>query len=111
LGKLTNILFGTPEERKRKATLKQKEKEALWEGYSKGRIESARKRGYEKGKGKSKRKGQGGSIFQRLEKGLGTVQGGIEGMGLGAKGYMKFLGFDLGPKTAKRKKKKRKRKR
>jgi len=102
LGKLSDLIFGTKEQRKRRAELKEKEKEAQWEGYSKGRIESARKRGYAKGKAK----GESG-ILRKMQKGLVTVQGGIEGAGSSAKGYMTFLGFDLGSKPTKRKKKRK----
>jgi hypothetical protein len=97
---LKNILLGSPEERKRKAKLKKKEQAAYWVGYSKGRVERARERGYQKGKGTST------SVLGKIQKGLTSVQGGLEGMQRGGTRYMEFLGL---VEPTKRRKKRRKR--
>ena len=100
---LKNILLGSPEERKRKAALKKKEREAYFQGYSKGRVERARKRGYQKGKGTSSNgKGKPTSVLTKIGSGLESVQRGLVNMELGGDKYLEYIGFTE-PKKRKKK--------
>jgi len=87
---LTNILFGTPEERKRKAVLKQKEKKAFQKAYETERIKVAKQKGKRTAKTPSR----------------GRFESALVGAGRAAKNYMRM--FDLEPVPKRRKKKKRK---
>jgi len=85
--KLRNILFGTPEERKRKKALKLKEKRAYQKAYAKGRIKRAEERGYQAGRGLPKKKG---SLGKQLKNIFGDVEATMKGMEASARGFLDF---------------------
>ena len=97
MGKLSDIVFGTPEQRRRKKELKVKEKAAYHRGYEKAKIKRAYKSGYSAGK-TTMRERIGGAI-RNVEASIGSLEdsGGI-------------FDFGLGPAPRKRKTKKTKRK-
>jgi len=90
LGKLSDLIFGTKEQRKRKAALKQKEREAYRKGYEETKVKLARKKGRKVAKTPSR----------------GRIESALVGAGRAAKNYMRM--FDLEPVPKRRKKKKRK---
>ena len=67
MGKLTDRLFGTPEERARKRETESRAKALRQSSYERGFIEGSRKEGYRAGREAARQKGKGGSGF------LGTV--------------------------------------
>lgn len=105
MGKLSNILLGTPEQRarakKRKEELKIAEKEAYYKGYREAKVKAARRRGRKAGKG-----GTG------LGAKLGRAGPYLEGTKTGAESYIGevFGDFGLGLRSSTKRKAKRKKK-
>ena len=97
MGKLSDIVFGTPEQRRRKKELKLKEKAAYRKGYEKAKIKRAYKSGFSAGKT---------TKMERVRGALASVESSISSLEAGD-GIFDF-GFEAPKKrrTKKRKKKK-----
>jgi len=97
MGKLSDIVFGTPEQRKRKKELKLKEKAAYRKGYEKAKIRRAYKSGFSAGKT---------TKMERVRGALASVESSIDSLEAGGG----VFDLSLGPAPRKRKTKKTKRK-
>ena len=102
MGKLSDIIFGTKEQRQRKAALKKREREAYHKGYAETKVRLARERG---------RRAAKTSTLERVGTSLSKVGDSFAGAGKSAESYMKMFDMDFGLEPMKKratKKKKRK---
>jgi hypothetical protein len=99
--KLSRAIHGSPEERKRKALLKKRERKAYVTAYEKAKIARAKAKGREAGRT---------TTTQRIQRGVSVLESALSGVGdLGAS-YDPFgLGTQPKPKRKTKRKKKKKR--